>query len=147
MPAKKPTKWATSSPHMAQRLSKRCSKTHQHEHLLAGRPKHAADYSTELITEILKGMRDHDDAVVGSQPLEAAEKHEDMHSHVAQTISLIQDVSFTPMYRMQQQDLATQHQDLSTTFRLSDGSARRIQRNSHARENYKDEYTQDALPK
>ena len=91
-------------------------------------------------------MRDHDDAVNGNQPLEAHEKHEDANSHVAQTISLIQDVSFTPMYRMQQQDLSMENQDLSTTFRLSDGSNKRILLKDNFRDNYKDEYTQESLP-
>ena len=62
MPAKKPTRWASSSPYMLKRLSKRCSKTHQHQQLTDGRAKDAAIYPLPLILEILRGMRDTTDA-------------------------------------------------------------------------------------
>ena len=39
-PAKKPTRWATSSKQMAARLSKRCTGTHKHQPLLSGRAPH-----------------------------------------------------------------------------------------------------------
>ena len=39
MPAKKPTKWASSSPHMLKRLSKRCQKNHVHRQLVEEEPK------------------------------------------------------------------------------------------------------------
>ena len=58
VPAKKPTKWASSSPHMLKRLSTRCKKDHEHQHLLGGRAKDAENYSPKLILEILRGMRD-----------------------------------------------------------------------------------------
>ena len=56
--AKKPTRWATTSDQMIQRLSKRCSGKHRHEPLLAGRAAHAAFYHLPRITEILRGVRD-----------------------------------------------------------------------------------------
>ena len=58
MPAKKPTRWASSSPHMLKRLSKRCSKDHDHQQLVGGRAKACENYAPELITEILRGIRD-----------------------------------------------------------------------------------------
>ena len=61
-PAKKPTRWMSSSPFMLQRLSRRCSGEHQHQHLVGGRAKAAEDYSLDLITEIRRGMRDPADA-------------------------------------------------------------------------------------
>ena len=57
-PAKKPTRWMSSSPHMLKRLSQRCRGDHVHQHLVGGRAKAAEDDSLELITEILRGMRD-----------------------------------------------------------------------------------------
>ena len=57
-PAKKSTKWAYSSPKMLKRLSTRCSGTPVHQQLVGGRETSAEDYPLELITEILRGMRD-----------------------------------------------------------------------------------------
>ena len=57
MPAKKPTRWMSSSPFMLDRLSRRCSGDHVHQHLVGGRAKAAEDYSIELVTEILRGVR------------------------------------------------------------------------------------------
>ena len=57
-PAKKPTKWLTSSHQMAARLSKRCQGGHPHQPLLSGRAKDAAFYPVKLITEMLRGIKD-----------------------------------------------------------------------------------------
>ena len=57
MPAKKPTKWMSSSPQMLECLSKRCSGKHQHQALMGGKAAAAAYYPLDLITEILRGMR------------------------------------------------------------------------------------------
>ena len=57
-PAKKPTRWMSSSAQMIKRLSRRCSKTHVHQQLVGGRAKACEDYSIELVTDILRGMRD-----------------------------------------------------------------------------------------
>lgn len=62
LPAKKPTKWGSSSPHMLKRLNKRCDKSPQHQHPLGGRAANAAYYPPELITEMLRGIRDTADA-------------------------------------------------------------------------------------
>ena len=43
---------------MITRLSKRCGGEHAHQHLVGGRAKHAEDYPLELISEILRGIRD-----------------------------------------------------------------------------------------
>ena len=60
--AKKPTQWASTSPHMLKRLSTRCDGTHTHQHLIGGRAAAAAYYPPKLITQILRGMRDTADA-------------------------------------------------------------------------------------
>ena len=56
--AKKPTKWASSSPRMSAQPTTRCSKQHDHQLLVGGRATNAAFYTPELITDILRGMRD-----------------------------------------------------------------------------------------
>ena len=38
-PAKKPTRWMSSSPFMLHRLSRQCSGDHIHQHLVGGEPK------------------------------------------------------------------------------------------------------------
>ena len=58
MRAEKSTKWASSSPHMLKRLSKRCQKDHVHQQLVGGRAKGAENYPLDLISEILRGIRD-----------------------------------------------------------------------------------------
>ena len=62
MPAKKATRWASSSPSVLARLSSRCKSDHEHQHLIGGREANAAFYPPELITDILRGMRDTADA-------------------------------------------------------------------------------------
>ena len=58
MPAKKPTRWMSSSPNMIKRLSRRRQGDHVHQHLVGGRAKAAENYPIELITEMLRGMGD-----------------------------------------------------------------------------------------
>ena len=58
MPAKKPTRWMSSSPHMLKRLSRRCQGDHAHQNLVGGRDKSADNYPSELSTQMLWGMRD-----------------------------------------------------------------------------------------
>ena len=60
--AQKPTKWASSSRQMLERLSTRCDKSHSHQHLVGGRAAAAAYYPAKLISQILRGMRDTADA-------------------------------------------------------------------------------------
>lgn len=58
MPAKKPTKWASSSPRMLARLDQRFKRQHEHRHLTGRQLKDAQDYPLSLLIEILRGMRD-----------------------------------------------------------------------------------------
>ena len=48
----------STSPQMIKRLSRRCSGDHEHQYLVGGRAKAAEDYPLELVTEILRGIRD-----------------------------------------------------------------------------------------
>ena len=58
-PAKKPTRWATTSEQMVKRLSKRCTRTHDHQPLLGGRAAAAAFYPLPLITKNPQGHSRH----------------------------------------------------------------------------------------
>ena len=57
-PAMKPTRFLTSSVHMARRLQDRCDRSHMHQQLVGGRCKDAAYYPLGLIKAILRGMHD-----------------------------------------------------------------------------------------
>ena len=67
LPARKATRWMTSSRQMASRLQRICDKTHEHQALDSGRPAAAAFYPEELIAELLRGMRDTHDAEASRQ--------------------------------------------------------------------------------
>ena len=58
LPALKPTRFMTSSPQMAARLSRRCDRSHRHQQLVGGRCANAAFYPLGLIRQIFLGMRD-----------------------------------------------------------------------------------------
>ena len=62
LPAKKPTRFMSSSRHMLKRLNVRCDGGHQHQHLSGGRASAAAFYPMKVVTEIVRGMRDTWDA-------------------------------------------------------------------------------------
>ena len=57
LPAMKPTRFMSNSFHMTQKLSKKCDKTHQHQHLVGGRAADAAFYPIPLIKAILSGIQ------------------------------------------------------------------------------------------
>ena len=61
IPAKKPTRWASTSAPMLRRLSTKCLNHHKHRHFLGGRAASAAFYPRQLVVEILRGMRDTSD--------------------------------------------------------------------------------------
>ena len=58
MPAKKHTKFMTTSPQMIKRLSLLCSGNHEHQPLIGGRAAAAAFYPLPLIVEMIRGIRD-----------------------------------------------------------------------------------------
>ena len=58
LPALKPTRFMTSSPQMAARLSRRCDRGYRHQQLVGRRCANAAFYPMGLVRQILLGMRD-----------------------------------------------------------------------------------------
>ena len=81
VPAKKPTRFLTSSVQMASRLKTRCTREHKPEPLLAGRVAAAAFYPLPLITEILRGMRGTADGEHSSQKEPTLDKHNLSNAH------------------------------------------------------------------
>ena len=140
MAAKKPTRFATNSPCMASRLSTRCDRQHQHQPLMSGRAAAAAFYPLGLITEILRGMRDQADAD------EIHPENAEL-SHHEKSISMVQDVSHDVSFTLRQQDLAASSPVRTTVFPMADGTKRNICLSDNFRAHYKDEYTQEFIPK
>ena len=55
-PAKKPTRWLTNSPCLAEELERHCPGTHTHEPLMGGRAKAAPVYPPKLCAAIVTGF-------------------------------------------------------------------------------------------
>ena len=140
MPAKKPTRWMSSSPHMLKRLSRRCQRDHTHQHLVGGRAKSAENYPIELITEILRGMRDTADFEE-----EWGDEVEADLDHAMLNAGLLHDVKFTSLvsaYRAK--DLKEETKRLSVKFKHKGGKVEHT--DLIFKEVYKDEYTLEELP-
>ena len=138
--AKKPTKWMSSSPHMLKRLSKRCSKNHVHQQLVGGRAKDAENYPLELITQILRGIRDTAD--FEDEWGDAMEVDVD---NAVMTAGLLHDVKFSSLvaaYRAE--DLKTDTEKLQVKFKHKKGRVESLPLTFN--NFYKDEYTQEELP-
>ena len=138
--AKKPTKWMSSSPHMLKRLSKRCSKNHVHQQLVGGRAKDAENYPLELITQILRGIRDTAD--FEDEWGDAMEVDVD---NAVMTAGLLHDVKFSSLvaaYRAE--DLKTDTEKLQVKFKHKKGRVESLPLTF--KDFYKDEYTQEELP-
>ena len=91
LPAIKPTRFLTSSPEMAARLSTRCSKDHQHQQLVGGRAAAAAFYPLKLIKAMLLGMRDTADAK--SKLLDQARESRDVVNAVSDSAGAVPGVA------------------------------------------------------
>ena len=141
MPAKKPTCWASISIQMLSRLSARCPGDHEHQHLIGGRAANAAFYPPELITNILRGMRDTADA-------EYMEVDEDVSMdtamHSAGALHDIPACSIGAAYR--ESDLSHTNAQRRVTFKFLNGYSSKIDLNKNFRDKYKDEYTSEMLP-
>ena len=114
--AKKPTKWASSSPHMLKRLSTRCDKSHSHEHLIGGKAAAAAYYPAKLISQILRGIRDTADAEE-REPDWTPERGKEMMA-----AALVHDQpSLTILAAYRESDLAFANSQRKVVFKYVDG--------------------------
>ena len=126
---------------MARRLSKRCSRTHTHQHLLGGRAEAASFYSLELITEILRDTRDTAD-------------FEDQHLDVEDYALAIAMLPVAPMRDEPKSGVAwatdenvtheTKH--WFTELGMDDGRVQDIAMHKQVRPCYRDGYTGDMIP-
>ena len=139
--AKKPTKWASSSRHMLNRLNVRCDKSHSHQHLIGGRAAAAAYYPAKLISQILRGMRDTADA-------EAKEREWTPEMAIAMaSASMCHDeppISLLAAYR--ESDLAQSNAQRKVVFKYVDGKEVSLSLDYNFKPQYKDEYTNEIRP-
>ena len=125
---------------MIERLSKRCGGDHVHQHLVGGRAKHAEDYSLELISEILRGVRDtadHEDDW-GDSHGEDVEKA----TKVAACFHDDRNTNLGAVYRAE--DALAKTEKLSVKFKYFNG--KNEDRKLEFKDRYKDEYTGEELP-
>ena len=141
MPAKKPTRWASSSPHMIKRLSKRCDKSHIHQHLIGGRAANAAFYPPELITEILRGIRDTEDASHKDPEHSSA-----MMLALARVGALHDQPARSIVAAFREADLGHSNAKRTIDFKFLDGRTVSLDLEKNFRQSYKDEYTNEVLP-
>ena len=139
-PAKKPTRWMSSSSFMLERLSRRCSGDHTHQHLSGGRAKAAEDYSIELITEILRGIRDTADA----EEKWGDECHEELSIAMIKA-GLLHDVkTINVASAYAAEDKMAETKNLTVQLKHADG--RTEPTNLVFKDVYRDEYTHEDLP-
>ena len=138
--AKKPTRFASSSPYMLRRLERKCQGGHRHEHLVGGKPAAAAFYPLALVEAILRGIRDTADAA--DQDFHAAVPSPLVHA--VQKAGQIQDVQPGVSARLEAEDLKERTKHHRIPFRYADGHV--VELNLQWKPSYKDEYTSDILP-
>ena len=136
LPAMKPTRFATNSVQMAARLQVRCDHSHAHQPLLGGRAAEAAFYPLGLITEILRGMRDTQDA---------ADRHEPDLPIDSQHLSASLFHDLSPGVNVVARQFASRP-PRKTVFKMADGSKKHIDLSANFKETYRDEYTQELIP-
>ena len=129
---------------MAARLSRRCSRTHVHEPLLAGKAKAAEDYSDQLILEILRGMRDTEDALADK---ESPSSCGEIPGAESQSVAMVHDVTSSLAFSVAQQDMSQNSSSKTTSLMMKDGSIQPVNLAEHLKEKYRDEYTDELLPK
>ena len=125
---------------MLKRLSRRCSGQHSHQHSVGGRAKAAEDYSIELITEIIRGIRDTADVEE-----EWGDANEDDLDQAMAKASVLHDVKFSSLvaaYRAQ--DLKAETQNSMVRFKHRNGQTDPV--NLTFKDTYRDEYTNEELP-
>ena len=140
MPAKKPTRWASPSPQTLKRLSQRCSQTHEHQQLVGGRAKACENYPLELITGILRGIRD-----TADHEEEWGDECVSSLDATVMSAALLHNVrasSLVAAYRAQ--DLKEETEPLSVKFKHNSGRIESV--NLRFKDAYKDEYTSEQLP-
>ena len=141
--SKKPTKWASNSQPMLDRLRRRCKGDHEHQWLDGGRTRAAETYPPELVLEILRGIRDNDDHMehINSVHQPEDETAGDVVNKHALENSGFGNVETSASYieEFRDRDIVASIASKKSEFKLADGT--RIPIICAFNTSYKDEYT------
>ena len=110
---------------MANRLSTRCDGQHKHQHLLGGRAEAASFDPMKLVTESLRGMRDHADATLGVDSAGSDDYVSSQNPHRTRSVASIQDVSLSASLQAKQQDKQYESKGKHTSLRMHDGTSKK----------------------
>ena len=110
---------------------------------MGGRAGPAAIYPLELVTEILRGIRDTADA-------EAQQQEEQLPKDLCASMSSaaqMHDVPPNPVHVAKQEaGLSQKNRCRKMTFKMAEGNHVELDLNRHVKSDDKDEYTNDTLP-
>ena len=139
--ARKATAFVTSSPRMAQRLSRRCDHSHDHKALHGKDLERAAFYPMKLRLEILRGMRDEADHADTLRP-----DDEEAPNVLAATLACQEPVNELPRsvaFELRQEKAPTCK---VAPFKLQNGKSLDVRLSDNMKPAYTDEYTREKLP-
>ena len=109
---------------------------------MGGQAKDAAFYPPELITEILRGMRDTADAAYQEESVSSA-----LHISTKKAGSLHDQHVFSILAAYKNADSSQANAKRRVKFQYLDGRSTSLDQEPHFKELYKDEYTTEVLPK
>ena len=125
---------------MLKRLSQRCKGLHEHQQLAGGRAKACENYPLELISELLRGMRDTAD--FEEEWGDANEKDLDAAMITSGLLHDVKNTSLVAAYRAQ--DLKDETERLFLKCKFKNGKTDSTQ--MVFKDFYLDEYTNEKLP-
>ena len=142
--ARKATRFVTSSPFMAHRLSTRCKGDHQHHALHGKQLEQAAFYPAKLRLQLLRGMRDTSD----HDRAKEEETDQDIALLKATRSCAEPNNSFpeTVAAAIRREDASKKKPDPVTPFKFQSGGRQAIALEQNLKEKYLDEYTREVLP-
>ena len=120
---------------MLRRLGKKCTGTHPHQHLVAGRAADAAFYPPGLVLEILRGIRDTADQE-WSDPVDA---HDSDLQRATVCAGLFHDQPTLLASTLQDSHLETKVKNIKVPLHFQDGTSKQVPLSF--KESYSDEYT------
>ena len=142
LPARKSTRFLTTSQGMALRLHHKCYRSHSHVPLRGKNPSEASFYPVELRLSILRGMRDQADSDANDKmdvdsEINVAELKASKFSDDA-VMSVATICAEVPRRKEEQPKVAK--------LKLKDGSTRIVDLAKCLKPRYMDEYTREELP-
>ena len=145
-PVLKPTKWMSSSPHVIQRLTAKCSRDHDHLPLQGKNLAEAAFYPQELILAILRGIRDTYDAEASQTDLIDSVTDDSLARMTAASVDPRNAMPISAQTIHQTEDVEADVKSMVIPFKFADGRKVQVKLSDHFKPRYRDEYTGEDLP-